>query len=199
MLLTPIANVPGQTPFALPSVSDQFAAVLSAPLPFFLALAAVLIPTILFIWRAMEWRYGGIIEIWQTRHTQAVGDFEIARRREGELEKTVNELKTEVATLREEAKDIAKLQPSIDKVAASADVAGRQLTRLGEANTALAEVLGNVPIKGIKLLGRGSSATVYEVEQEGDGKKKILRVHRGDHGRVYEVLPVSEEEDQKEN
>jgi len=45
-----------------PNVGKQVDAAFSAPIPFALALFAVLVPTGLLIWRAMEWAYGRVID-----------------------------------------------------------------------------------------------------------------------------------------
>jgi hypothetical protein len=72
----------------LPSIADQFAAVLNAPLPFLLALGIGAVA----VWRAFEWRYGGVIEktksLWELAEHDAAG----AKKREDELKKTVQKL-----------------------------------------------------------------------------------------------------------
>jgi ribonuclease HI len=134
----------------VPAVEQQFAAVLGAPLPFFLALFAVLVPVCIFIWRAMEWRYRGIIDATQTMHELARKQHQVATDNEVRLQATLADWKATI----EELKTVNKTDPQnservnrlIMNVSEAANIASKQLDNLSTANNAVSDALFVRPI-----------------------------------------------------
>jgi hypothetical protein len=121
----------------LPTASEQFGAVLGAPIPFALALLGVGV----VIWRAMEWAYRQRIDLWQTMHAQVAVDNQIIKDRVTRLEANDLSQRKEIAELRERAKDNPALQPAILRLSQSTDEAKTLLVQLGQANSAISEAL----------------------------------------------------------
>jgi hypothetical protein len=73
-------------------LAEQITAVTNAWLPFLFAVGAVAI----VIWRAMEWRYTGIIEITKAMHQSAARAEQRAEQKAAALEVTLNKLADKV-------------------------------------------------------------------------------------------------------
>jgi hypothetical protein len=124
----------------IPSVSDQFAFMLAAPIPFFLALVAVAV----LIWR--EWRYRGIIDLLKTMVEQVKGESAIVGRSLGYAEQKMSGMNAEINTLKAE---LLKLQPQTQESLSSVVFrltdqsrgASEEITRATTANTAITNVL----------------------------------------------------------
>ncbi len=118
-------------------VSGQFAAALSAPLPFLLAVLAVS----LAIWGALRWafhwRYDGVIEQLNATLRLIAEENRIAKERRADLAATVKELNDEIASL----KDLKDVQPLIQDLSRLTLAADSQLAQLGKANTAVDDAL----------------------------------------------------------
>jgi hypothetical protein len=127
----------------LPSVTDQFFAVLNTPIPFFLAVMAIAWG----IWRAMEWRYQGIIDLTKTMHQLAQTEAQTGKAKQVELEATVKSLKEELTNFAERNKGDQALQPAIQDLSRLTLTAQSQLEQLGQANNAVSNALTRVPIE----------------------------------------------------
>jgi hypothetical protein len=119
----------------LPSVGDQFAAVLNAPLPFLLALAAVAF----VVWRAFEWRYAGVTEKTKSLWELAEHDAKAAKEREAELKETVQKLTEELSDIRN--KKDAELADKLVKIEKVAAEVATQVKELEKANNAVSETV----------------------------------------------------------
>jgi hypothetical protein len=58
----------------MPSVGDQFALLFAAPIPFFLTVGGICVVLAGIIWKAMEWRYQGVIDRLRVMHEQAAAE-----------------------------------------------------------------------------------------------------------------------------
>jgi hypothetical protein len=125
----------------MPSVSDQFLSVFVAPLPFVLAMAAIAVA----IWKAMEWRYRGIIELWQTMHTQVANEADIAKARSAELNDKVATLEKDVGALREKARSISALKAPLSRLQQTTEDAKMLSARSTDAAATLSTMLSNPP------------------------------------------------------
>jgi hypothetical protein len=123
----------------LPSVADQFAAVLNAPLPFAFALGVVAVA----VWRAFEWRYAGVIEKTRSLWELAEHDAKSAKTREDELKKTVEQLTNELRDIRTDAEAADKLVKieKIEKIEKTAAEVAAQVQKLEKANNAVSETV----------------------------------------------------------
>jgi hypothetical protein len=126
-----------------PSITEQIGAVLSAPIPFFLALFGVLVPSIYGIWSAFDWRYGGVIERYKTVLELVAKEAEVAKQKQEELQEAMRSLKGDVEKVRagkrdESEKDLAKILESLSKVEI-------QTRELGEANAAVSHTISDAP------------------------------------------------------
>lgn len=141
------------------SIQDQFTAVLNAPIPFGLALIAFWFA----IWRAMVWRYGGIIDLWKTMHQLATTEAVAAKAKQIELEATVKSLTADASKLQKEAEGNAKLKPLILDLSTSASTASAQLAELRTANNAVSAALSRAPT-GIFRFGGEQVGPVFVPE-----------------------------------
>jgi hypothetical protein len=155
----------------LPSVADQFAAVLNAPLPFLLALAAVAY----FVWRAFEWRYAGVIEktrsLWELAEHDAAG----AKKRETDLKETVQELTDELSNIREDAEPVDKraFVAALEKAKKAAAELGAQMQELEQANNAVSDTVRRGAVSaGVVSRGPGATVIVEEIPAVRPGKKR---------------------------
>src|SRR5579863_5878382 len=82
------------------STSDQFVAVLNAPLPFFLALLAVSVILWGVIRWAYQWRYDGTIEMLNAMLRLAAEENRIAKDRQAASSDTVKKLTEEMGGLK---------------------------------------------------------------------------------------------------
>jgi hypothetical protein len=124
-------------PITLPSVADQFAAALSAPLPFVIAVGVAVAVAVGVIWRAFEWRYAGVIEKTSSLWKLAEHDVAAAKKREAELKETVEQLTNELNESKKDA-ELADKLVKIEKVAAKA---ATQVQELRDANNAISETV----------------------------------------------------------
>ncbi len=121
----------------MPTVEQQISAVLGAAVPFFVALFAILAPLCVFIWRAMEWRYKGIIDIKQAMLDQAAHQHQIAVENESALRATLADQKKDI----EEARKKDPANTLILHVSEAADTAKIQLDNISTANSAVSHTL----------------------------------------------------------
>ena len=149
--------------FTLPSAADQFSAALSAPIPFFIAIVVVAVALATAIWKAFLWRYDGIIEMTRERVVLAQAEAKSAEKKQTELEKTVKSLKDGIANLA--PKDGMKFgndTPEVDRIKEElskkikelsniADTADLQLLHLGSSNSAVTDLLSNIPTSGYRV------------------------------------------------
>jgi septal ring factor EnvC (AmiA/AmiB activator) len=145
------AHAAGTATHVYPSASDQFTAVLNAPLPFFLALFAVVAALAVAIWRAFEWRYGGIIEMTRTMVEAAKTDAASSKTRESELKETVKSLESEIEALTHKmatttgADGAKEDRAKVEKILKLAHTASDQLSVLSTANSAVSDSLYRIP------------------------------------------------------
>lgn len=118
----------GTVPTVPISAADQFAAVLSAPLPFALAVVAVAV----LIWKAIQWayqwRYDGVIEQLNAMLRLAAEENRKEKDKQNELAATVKKLESQ------EAKKGADQSPVFKDLS-------KQLIELSRANTAVDDAL----------------------------------------------------------
>jgi len=135
------------------SVTDRIAAVFSAPIPFFPALFSVLAVALVFIWRAMEWRYGGVIALTRTMLQLAEREAQSAKQKESELSDTIKKLISEIDDLKK-APVGSDLQPRITNLANTTTTANSQLVELRKTNSAVSDFLrrgatANATVQGL--------------------------------------------------
>jgi hypothetical protein len=138
------------TTIAIPSIADQFSAAMAAIVPFFIAVFSVWWASVVFIWRAFEWRYAGIVEKYKTVLELTLQEADILKRKVERLE---------------EAADKFNKQPSPEL---AADVR-EQAVGVGQANTAIIQTL--TTLGGIGR-GRVCEDVVQPVYVPEDEKKK---------------------------
>jgi len=119
------------------NILDQFAAVLSAPLPFLLALLAVSIAILGVLRWAFHWRYDGVIEQLNATLRLIAEENRIVKERRADLAATVKELNDKIAGFKDR-KDVQPLIQDLSKLTLAAD---SQLAQLGRANTAVDDAL----------------------------------------------------------
>ncbi len=125
----------------LPNASDQFAAVLAAPLPFFFALAAVVLPLAAAIWYIMEWAYRRRIDLLETMHSHAVAENNRVRARLSDTQAAVESQESVIAKLKEKRDAYPDLVPTFDELFSATATTGTQIDRLAAANDALSDTL----------------------------------------------------------
>jgi hypothetical protein len=138
------SNMPTPTPVpSIPTAADQFAAALSAPMPFIFAVFAVGVALFAGLLWAFRWRYDGVIEQLDAMIRLAAEENRIQKERENDLRALGAEFRTKLAELEEiETKqptshgkrvveDLSKLSLTFD----------RRLDQLGQSNTATDEAL----------------------------------------------------------
>jgi hypothetical protein len=133
-------------PVSLPSLSEQFAAALSALVPFSLAVLVVGI----VIWRAFEWRYQAVIEKTKSLYELSQSTAQLAQKaaaeKEATLSGTVAELNQEIkeltAKLEEQPNKMsADVMPAMKKLNQTSTLAKNQMVDLKTANNNVADIL----------------------------------------------------------
>jgi F0F1-type ATP synthase membrane subunit b/b' len=147
--------------FVLPTASDQWSAVFNAPIPFSLAVAAVMVVLTTAIWKAFKWRYDGVIEKKQATIDQTQSLVELAKADAGgskekvtELTATIKKLESKIETLTKEAKEAAmgaKPSPTLAEVGRLVATATAQVTDVSTANNAVSQSLSRIPYTGTPL------------------------------------------------
>ncbi|MEX1061237.1 MAG: hypothetical protein WED13_09480 [Methyloceanibacter sp.] len=122
-----------------PTLTDQISAILSAPIPFFFALFAIVAPTVFGIWRAFDWRYGALMEKYKGVYELALKENEVARKKQEELEATTGRLSGEVEKMRQGA------APPTDELLAVLSSVKEQLEGLRKANTSVTDTISTAP------------------------------------------------------
>jgi len=140
-----------------PDAADQFWAVLNAPIPFALALVVVGAA----IWKAMEWRYGGIIEMTRERVELAKADAAASKSRESELTTTVETLESKIEGLSQSvALDKEKLaneqKTELEEIRKLAELLSAQLASVSAANNAVSDSLSRIPTRVVSGVGTAS-------------------------------------------
>lgn len=125
---------------------QQIHAVLSAPIPFFIALFAVLAFALVAMWRAFEWRYRAVIdrtnELYKIATSEAQLATQVATRGEIELKDTLAKLTERIKGFEKQKDKLpADVRPKIDDLTSTLLTANSQLSELGKANTAVSEAL----------------------------------------------------------
>jgi hypothetical protein len=123
------------------SVTDQINAVLSAPIPFFFALFAVLAFALVAIWRAFEWRYAAVIEKTRTLLDLARFEAQAEKQKVVELTETMKKQAGEIDALKEKAEQVPEMRPLLANLSATTSTANLQLVELEKASTAVSETL----------------------------------------------------------
>jgi hypothetical protein len=150
----------------MPTVDQQLSAVFNAWLPFIVAVAAIVGPATVAIWRMMEWRYREQYEKIKALYELTTSEAELAnqraKRREDELTSTITGQADRIARveslekqvqelLQQQEKDASKeikesvseLAKSVADLVSSSSKARDQLARLGQANNAVSAALSD--------------------------------------------------------
>ena len=130
----------------MPDTLQQIHAVLSAPIPFFVALFAVLAFALVAMWRAFEWRYRAVIdrtnELYKIATSEAQLAAQAATRRQIELKDTIAKLTERIKGFEKQKDKLpAEVRPKIDDLTSTLLTANSQLNELGKANTAVSQAL----------------------------------------------------------
>ena len=130
----------------MPDTLQQIHAVLSAPIPFFVTLFAVLTFALAAMWRAFEWRYRAVIdrtnELYKIASSEAQLAAQAATRKEIELKDTIAKLTERIKGFEKQKDKLpAEVRPKIDDLTSTLLTANSQLNELGKANTAVSEAL----------------------------------------------------------
>jgi hypothetical protein len=136
-----------------PNASDQLTAVFSAPIPFFLTVFVVCAVMLGFFWRAMEWRYRGIIDLWKTMHTQAAVENQIIGSRLADTKASLEAVEAsekKLAALAQQSPPVVKaLGPpfveALAEISQATATAGNQVVLASTANEALTDALRRAP------------------------------------------------------
>ena len=117
----------------------------NAPIPFGLAVVAAVLVTTVAIWRAMVWRYSGIIEMTRER-VEWVADVAASKRKEDELTATVKKLEGKVQDLTESTGLHEETAMSdLKEIHALIHVVRTELSSLAASNNAAAFTLSQIP------------------------------------------------------
>jgi hypothetical protein len=120
------------------TVTDQFAAVLAAPVPFALALLVFWFA----IWKMMEWRYGAVIEKTSAMMRLAELEATAAIKKRDELDQAMKKMRDELEVLKKQAESKSPLTfDLLVPLSTSSINASNLLTELGRANTAVSDAL----------------------------------------------------------
>ena len=161
-------------------VTSQLGAVLSAPIPFFVALATFAFFAAMWSWRSFELRYRAEIEKTKSNFELSRSEIQIlaqiAARKEADLNETLSRQTEEIGSLRKQLDAGAKLgaekdqlpaelRQSLDKLVTklsdTTSVAKQQVGELGKANSAIADA-------GQFWLDRRARTFKFRMKQEGE-------------------------------
>jgi hypothetical protein len=121
------------------------------------------------IWRAMEWRYHGVIDLWKTMHTQAAAENEIVGSRLAETKRALEELQASEKKLTELAAQNPPIKEAVLELSQATATAGNNLVAASTANDALTDALTRAP--------QSYSMRRYDIRRDSSGRF-ILREKR---------------------
>jgi hypothetical protein len=151
------------TPTIPITLADQFAAALSAPIPFLLAVLAVAFAIWGVVRWAYQWRYDGTIERLEAMLRLVAEERRIAKESESGLRVEIEGLNEEVEKLRVQKSEDKALQPIIKEVLRRTLSVDSELARVNEANTAVDNALrraatgtaaGHASVRGVSATSR---------------------------------------------
>jgi C4-dicarboxylate-specific signal transduction histidine kinase len=151
---------------AVSMVSQQFAAVFSAFIPFFLTLVAVTIA----IWRVFEWGYRRVLEKRRELYEIARAEVELVKNQLEQTTERIKRLTEELTKAKNLSADEATRQ--LEAISASASNLSVQLRALGQANSSASISPGILS----PVLGPGRSSpdwyppAHFPEQQRGKGK-----------------------------
>jgi hypothetical protein len=131
---------------SIPTAADQFAAALSAPIPFIFAVVAVAIALFAGLLWAFRWRYDGVIEKLEAVIRLATEENRIAKEREKDLRNSREELSAKLAELTKEIEtketsDTKRVLAVVDDLSKLSLTFDKQLFQVAQSNTAIDEAL----------------------------------------------------------
>jgi uncharacterized phage infection (PIP) family protein YhgE len=171
-------------PVTLPSVSDQLAAALSAPIPLLFALGV----GVFVIWRVFEWRYQAVIEktrsLYELSQSAAQIAQQVATDKEIKLSGTIDDLNKQLKELtanvdKQPKQAAADVIPALEQLNQTSTLANNQLVELRKANSTVADTLRSMGHKApskletmLEEIRRNDPSTRFEKvfsKSQGDG------------------------------
>jgi hypothetical protein len=132
----------------LPTTADQFAAALSAPIPFLFAVGVVAVTIFGGLLWAFRWRYDGVIEKLEAMIRLVAEENRIAKVREDDLRASREELRTkldeltdEIEKLKDSKSDAKRVRAVVEDISKLSLTFDQQLSQLGQSNTAIDQAL----------------------------------------------------------
>ncbi len=118
-----------------PAPSEQLAAVLAAPIPFFIVVAIIAFAA----WRAWQWRFKAVFEKQKELHELSRLEVDYWK---NNAERTTNELAETIGLLQEQQNLTAEAKKQLGLARESVLALTAQLNRLGQANSSAVGLSG---------------------------------------------------------